>query len=617
MTSLAAPERKLPTIRSLAARAPGLESMAALAACTIASVVINWRLFRPNVLSADALVHQYWMWRWRDPALFTDPLTADLRSSSRYPEGYEALYRVASQVVDPIVFGEWLGVALMALSAWLIFCIVREHTSWRPAGWFAAALFLALIDIHRFYAGFPRAFVQPVVLLTVLLALKRRHASAAVAAGGGALFYPPAALLAVGVLAASAVRWAGRRPRLDARRAWFALLAAAIAGVAVLGPQLVSGGAPRVFTADEARAFPEFGANGTLPIFGFSIIDYLTHNRTGFDLRTSGSILVLAALALLLARPANFRLLRTEVLAMPVVSLAAFGVAQAVLFRLYLPHRYTYPLIAFSAIVVGVALGPTWAALWARPRPRLRAFALLCAPMAIVGLALYVFPLGPSESPTWTTAAIAAGTVAVGGALALLLGRGPAAVGAVLAGVTLFGAILMLPGRLERGTTCLTGKVTAFLNALPKDAVIAGDPADLKCLPVTTRRAVVISTQLAPAYEVDYFHKGRARMFATLRAYYGPSAEAIADLRDRYGVTHLWVRRDAVRKEMAAADGVRWRGDKEPYGRYVRELLSAGEPAVLHLPVACREFANGPVEVYDVRCIARELPSTAPRASSA
>ena len=50
----------------------------------------------------------------------------------------------------------------MAISAWLVFLIVREHTSWRPAAWIAAGLFLSLIDIHRFHGGFPRAFVHPV-----------------------------------------------------------------------------------------------------------------------------------------------------------------------------------------------------------------------------------------------------------------------------------------------------------------------------------------------------------------------------------------------------------------------------------------------------------------------
>src|ERR671914_1626723 len=130
------------------------------------------------------------MFRFRGPELFTDGLTAELRESSRYPDGYEALFRLAAQVVDPIAFGEWIGVGLMALSGWLVFLIVREHTPWRPAGWIGAGLFLALVEIHRFYGGFPRAFVHPVVLLTVLLALKQRNLAAALVASGGALLYP-------------------------------------------------------------------------------------------------------------------------------------------------------------------------------------------------------------------------------------------------------------------------------------------------------------------------------------------------------------------------------------------------------------------------------------------
>jgi Predicted membrane protein (DUF2079) len=585
-----------------------VESLAALAACAVASVAISWRLLRPDVLSADALVHQYWMWQFRDPQLFTDGLTADLRESSRYPDGYEALFRLASQLTSPITFGEWLGVALMAVSGWLIFCIVREHTSWRPAPWIAAALFLALIDVHRFYGGFPRAFVHPVVLLTVLLALRRHHLRAALVAAAGALFYAPAALLAVGVLMFSALGWSDRRPRLDARRAAFAVVALVAAIAAIIGPALASGGAPRVLSADEARMFPEFGPHGTLRFFADSTVGYLRQNRSGFDLRTSGSILAVAALALLLVRPRNLRLIRPEVLALPVVSLVAYGVAQAVLFRLYLPHRYTYPLVAFFAIVVGITLHPTWTALWEQPRPRLRAFAALCLPVAVTGIAVYAFPLGPLESLDWTAVAIGAGAVAVAAAIALAARPRPA-LGAALIGLAIFAAILLVPERLPRGTSCPKGAVTSYLSKLPKDAVIAGDPIDLRCVPATARRPVVVSTQLAPAYEEDYFHAGRARMFATLRAYYGPSAGAIADLRDRYGATHLWVRRDAVRKE-AADGGRRWRPTEEPYGRYVRRLVSAGEPAVLRLPASCRRWRNGPVEVYEIGCIAGTSSTT-------
>jgi hypothetical protein len=566
------------------------ESLAALGACALAALLANWRLLRPEFLSADALVHQYWMRQWRDPALFNDPLTAELRHSARYPEGYETLFRVAGQVVDPIAFGEFLGVALMGLSGWLIFLIVREQTSWRPAPWIGAGLFLALLEIHRFYGGFPRGFVHPVVLLTVLLALRDWHLAAALVAAAGALVYPPAALLAIGVLIVS-VR--------DRRRAGYAGLALGLAAVAVLAP----GAGPRVMTAGEARAFPEFGAHGSLHFFAPSVVEYLSQNRSGFDLRTSGSILAVAAVTLLLVRRENLRLLRREVLALPVVALGAWAVSQAVLFKLYLPHRYTYPLLAFFAIVVAVTLEPTWRALAERRGP-VRAFALLASPVAICAFAVYVFPLAPVEPARPLAAMALIGAVALAlAAAAVPLALRSAAAGAAVTGVVLVGLVLVLPDRLPLGNACPDRPATTYmLKRLPKDAIIAGDPRDLMCVPATARRPVVISTQLAPAYEADYFRRGRERMFATLRAYYGNSSSAIADLGTRYGADYLWVRRDAVEREQAGG-GVRWRGGELPYGRYVRQLLRGGEPAVLHLPVDCRRWRLGPAEVYDIGCI--------------
>ena len=563
----------------------------ALGACMLLSVVANLRLLRPDFVSADALVHQYWMVHWQDPALFNDPLTAELRHSARYPDGYQALFWLGSHVMNPIAFGEWLGVGLLGLSAWLVFLIVREHTDWRPAAWIGAGLFFGLLEIHRFYGGFPRAFVQPVVLLTVLLALRRHQLAAALVAATGALFYPPAALLAVGVLVVSGLR--------SRRRLVYAALAGALALAAVFVPRLIAGGAERVFTADEARAFPEFGAHGSLHFFAPSLVEYLSQNRSGFDLRTAGSILFIATVALLLARRGNWRLLRGEVWAMPIVALLGWGAAQAVLFRLYLPHRYTYPIVAFCAIAVAVALGPTWRSLGTSRR---RMFALLVAPAAVCLFAIYVFPLAPVEPRIATrTALVLAGAAVVA---ALLLMNVTPATGAALAGVALIGALVVLPDRLPVGAGCAKRPVTHYLASLPKDAIIAGDPGDLLCLPGNAKRAVVISKQLAPAYEVDYFMQGRERMFADLRAYYGPSVDAIVDLRRRYGATHLWVKRDAIEKELKA-DGARWRGGELPYGRFVRGLVRSGRPASLSLPADCRTFVRGPVEVYDIACIAR------------
>jgi hypothetical protein len=88
---------------------------------------------------------------------------------------------------------------------------------------------------------------------------------------------------------------------------------------------------------------------------------------------------------------------------------------------------------------------------------------------------------------------------------------------------------------------------------------------------------------------------------------------AILDLRRRYGATHLWVRRDAIEKEVAG-DGRRWRGRELPYGRFVRDLVHDERPAVLSLPASCRTFARGPVEVYDIDCLAT-APGGAGRAA--
>jgi hypothetical protein len=92
-------------------------------------------------------------------------------------------------------------------------------------------------------------------------------------------------------------------------------------------------------------------------------------------------------------------------------------------------------------------------------------------------------------------------------------------------------------------------------------------------------------------------------MFESLRAYYGPSAEPIAELGRRYGATHLWVRRAAVEQELTPR-GTRWRPGQLPYGRFVRGVVRAGEPAVLNLPAACRRWSHGTDEVYDIPCIA-------------
>ena len=87
-----------------------------------------------------------------------------------------------------------------------------------------------------------------------------------------------------------------------------------------------------------------------------------------------------------------------------------------------------------------------------------------------------------------------------------------------------------------------------------------------------------------------------------LRAYYGPSRTALADLRTRYGATVLWVRRRALAHE-AAGPGDRWPARKLPFGRAARDAAATGPPAALALPATCRRWRSGAEEVYDLACV--------------
>jgi len=570
----------------------------------------EWRIVsQPLVFQTDSRIHEFWMRRFEDPALFHDPLTQALLRTGYIPPGTQALYWLASRAVDPVSFGEWLPVVLAPLCAWLVFRIVRLHTSWRPAPWIAAALFLLPWDLERFSGGHSRAFGQPVVLLALYLILRRRAFPAAIVPPLGMLFYPPAALVALAVLALSTLT---RAKRFLVDPVWGAAVLVSAVGVAIAAyvPRLVSGHSMQLITRAQAHRYPEFGPHGQMHFFTPSLLEYLRNGYSGFGFKESGSILAIAALSLVAIRPRNVRLIRWEVWAMAIASLVLYGVAQAVLFRLYLPQRYAYPLIPFFAIVIAVALRPTFEAVAARGRVLLALAGPLLAPAAVV-VALTVFPLGPRLSlgalGTWlgdsvphllVTLALAALLVAIGWAAAPHAGLdgGTATLAALLAGAALVGFVAFAGGDRSPAIRCGHPELYGYLETLPKNAVIAGDPVQLDCIPIAARRAVVISRKLYQPWEVDYFHLVRRRMFRMVEAYYGGSLAALVDLRRLYGANYLLVRRPLAKHARLGL---------APFTGLMAGLLrQVPDPAVLRLPSACRTWHSGHLEVYDLGCAA-------------
>jgi hypothetical protein len=588
------------------------EDVIVIAAAAVATLRAEWRIVTdPLVFQTDAQIHEFWMRRFQDSALFDDPLTNALVDTGYSPPGFRLLSWLASHVLDPVLFAEMLPLALQPLSVWLVFRIVGEHVDWRPAAWLAAGLFLVPWDILRFSGGHPRAFAHAVVLLTVYLLLRRRDLAAALIPAVGLLLYPPAGISALAIVLVAAFE-RGQRFLVNRTRAVWAALGLLAFALTALAIRLLTGPSQELISEGEARSFPEFGQRGQVHFFADSTLQFLKQNYSGFALRDSGSILAVAALGLLILRFRNVTLLRWEIWCMAIASLALFGIAHALLFLLYLPHRYTYPLLPFFCITIGVCIRPTFEAWAERTRA---ALVLVASPLAFALLALVLFPLGPQLSlsgfATWLADArvhIVAGVV-----LGLLLAaavwawtgrdrRRPAAAAAaaILAGTVLVAEVAFAGGGKSPAAATCKKEVFRYLRTLPKEAIIAGDPVELNCVPVASLRPVVISRKLYQPWDVDYFAMIRERMFRTVRGYYGPSVAALVDLRTRYGADYLLVRTPARARP--------WRG-MAPFSDEFRSLRRSGAvPAALRLPEGCRTWERGQFAVYSLACVAAEQP---------
>jgi hypothetical protein len=572
-------------------------------------------LFTPHIYATDTMLLEYWMRRFQDPGLFQDPLTHALVQTGYVPLGSQAVYWLASNVVDPIWFGAWGVLVLAPLSAWLVFRIVREHTAWIPAAWFAAALFILSWENQRFSGTHPRAFAQPIVLLTVFLLLRGRTRWAAAVPAVGAFFYPPAALVALAVLFLSAIGARGRRLTADRRTLVAGAASAAIMLLAYELPRIAGLSSGNLITESVARHYPEFGPHGQVPFFLGSVLDELRANYSGFDVTLGGSILTVMAAVVLVLRPANCRLIRKEIWAMGAASLALFGVSYAVLFHLYLPTRYTYPLIPFYCIVIAVSWYPLWNSYGKRLRWLLPILAV-GLPAAVVWFAGSKFDLGPLLTSTSLRStvvdgwAIIAWSVAAGAALAAVayFNRSDRATGAlivlfcaVLSGSLLTGVVTEAGWQTSKGRDC--GKQLAlygYLRTLPKRAIIAGDPKAIDCVPIETNRAVVISRKLYQPFDFTFLKFVRPRMTDMLRAYYGPSRNAIADLGTRYGATDLVI----DRRLLAATRPSQRFTEMAPFASVVQRTAAApAQRAALHLPRSCELWSKGDLAVYDIPCV--------------
>ncbi len=458
------------------------------------------------VVQDDARQHVFWMRRFLDAGLFPNDLIADYFQSVA-PLGYTSLYRLFAAVgIDPLVLSKLLPIVLGLITTGYCFGVCLQMLPVPLAGFLASLLlnqYLWLWD--DLVSATPVAFVYPLFVAFLYYLLRRSLIPMCVAIALLGLFYPQCVFICAGILFLQLLQWKGGRPRLSQNRSDYLFCGTGI-GVALLLISiyaLKSSSYGPAITAARAKTLLEFGSEGSKRFF----VDnpwafWFTELRSGIMPRFGTIVPLVAALLLplLLSFPSKFPLLKkltqhvTLLVRITLVSLGMFFVAHALLFKLYLPSRYTeHSLRVVTAIAAGIALTVITDAM-------LHA----CERLA--------------ESRLYRRQLITLGAT-------ILLGA----------------ALILQPSFLKKfpKTDYVVGGVPAlyeFFSHQPKDILIASLVEEVGNLPSFAKRSVLVGREFALPYHIGYYTQIRQRTIDLIDAQYSPELNTVRSFIQKYGI---------------------------------------------------------------------------------
>lgn len=465
----------------------------------IAALVISvgWLVHafsEPFAIQDDARQHVVWFEAMRNPALFRGDFIATFFVNSNTPI-YKALYWLPAQLgLSPLLMAKLYPVALTLLTAWLAFRLFLTTGIGALAAALGAVLFVQGIwtsdDIASATA---RAFSWPMLLAVLVCWRENRPLSGAVLGALLSLIYPTAAVFAGGLISLMCLTALldGRKTLSELRGLWAgpAIVVAGLFAGALTAVALGTGGG--IVSAGDARQMAEFQDGGRTAFFVADPVKFwLLSKRSGALPEPVLRHVVLVLLVVLAAlRWKSLPVaVRRFALAALVAGLVLWAAAHLVLFKLYLPGRF--PLIG----------------------ERL-AFALLAGATVTAWL--------PQRQKVWKRLGVA---VAI---LPLLV-------------------VLVPPRFLGFVTMPEAPGIMRVLAQQPPETLVAGFSPDLDNVPAAALRRVLTAREYHLPYDVQYVVSMRERLADTAAAVFAPGPEGVQALVQRYGVTHILVKRADV-----------------------------------------------------------------------
>ena len=484
------------------------------------------------------------MSRFIDPELFPNDLIADYYQSIA-PWGYKNLYRLAASIgIDPLVFNKFVPGLIGIVMTVFCFAVSLELLPIPFGAFLTTLLFNQNIWVQGgIISGTARDFVYPLFFIFIYYWLKRSLWGVCVTLVLVSWFYPSSILIYAGVLFLQLWRMDGCIPRLgnDKQVYIFSCVGLAVAFIVLLPYVLAASEYGPTITLEQARSLPEFTAGGRASFFydNDPWEYWFNASRTGIKLAPAlVPQLAYAGLLLpfLLKFPQRFPLSQkinpkiSYLKDLLIVSFGLFFVAHALLFKLYLPSRYTarslqVTVILAASITLMLILDAVWR--WTSDRHQSKISSIIAViPIGILLTALIAFPITGSN---FTNTGY------------------------------------------QRGEN---PELYQFFQQQPKDIIIASVSSEANLIPSFTQRSVLVAEEYGIPYHWGYYQPFRQRVMDLIEAQYTPDLQTVKDFIRRYGVTHLLIDKFAFTPEYL--EGNRWLQDHAPTTQNAIAKLAEG-----------------------------------------
>lgn len=581
-------------------------------AATYALLALQQAFSSDYVVQDDARQHVFWMARFLDTNQFPQDLIADYFQSIS-PVGYTAVYQVMAAIgVDPLVLNKCLPLGLTLVTTLYCYQLTLQFLPIPITAWLATVLLNQnLWSQDGLISATSRAFLYPIFFAFLYYLVRHCPHETAKRPIAGQLYqwlpclitivllglvYPSYALVAGGLLVVRSWDWQSWPPVLWNRSHLILTGLGVAAIVLVLLPQVLADSpfGPLISRA-EAEALPEFWRKGRNAFFSNDPwFFWFNGSRSGVMLAaalvpplTYSSFLLPIFLALPRAFPLAKQITgKTIVLVqMVAVGLGLFFAAHAVLFKLYLPSRYTLHTLRITlAIAAALVLTLVIDSLWRWANVSLTRYWWAGTP-AYPDIPRFSLKLPYQRAEIlklrrWLVLALTSGLVVV---------------------------LIFFPRTLNQfpWTNYLVGRAPSvyhFLAQQPLETLTAALGEEANNLPVFTQRPVLTAREYGIAYHVGYYRQFRQRVLDLINAQYSPSLTEIQDFIQRYGIDYWLLDKNAFTPDYIARN--HWLRQFKPAASQARERLERGDPLALPTQIdRCQVLTTDSLILLDATCL--------------